>query len=225
MNQKIKLVVFDMAGTTIDEDNVVYKTIQNTLNQYNFNFTLTEVLVNCAGKEKRQAIKDVLRFKDIEQTDEQINTIFESFKENLKEAYATLTVKSFKGVEELFTTLKEKQIKIALNTGYDLITAKSLLNNLNWKEGVEFDTLVTADDVEKGRPFPDMIYKAMDRTGITSSEHVAKIGDSIVDIAEGKSANCKYTIGVTTGAQNRNQLQTANPTYIFDQLSELLNHI
>ena len=28
----IKLVVFDMAGTTINEDNVVYKTLQKAVN-------------------------------------------------------------------------------------------------------------------------------------------------------------------------------------------------
>ena len=31
--KKIELVVFDMAGTTIDEDNLVYKTVQKVINE------------------------------------------------------------------------------------------------------------------------------------------------------------------------------------------------
>ncbi|MBS1527010.1 MAG: HAD family hydrolase, partial [Bacteroidetes bacterium] len=61
MTHAIKMVVFDMAGTTVDENNVVYKTVQQAINQAGFNVTLDEVLAQGAGKEKLQAIKDVLR--------------------------------------------------------------------------------------------------------------------------------------------------------------------
>lgn len=55
----IRMVVFDMAGTTIDEDNVVYKCVQKALNEYQIPATLEQVLEFGAGKEKLQAIKDV----------------------------------------------------------------------------------------------------------------------------------------------------------------------
>ena len=35
----IKLVVFDMAGTTVDEDNVVYKTVRTAINFAGYDFT------------------------------------------------------------------------------------------------------------------------------------------------------------------------------------------
>ena len=57
----IKMVVFDMAGTTVDEDNVVYKTLQKVINDAGYNFTLQQVLAVGAGKEKLQAIKDILK--------------------------------------------------------------------------------------------------------------------------------------------------------------------
>ena len=56
----IRMVVFDMAGTTVDEDNVVYKTLQSEINKAGFSFSLEQVLAEGAGKEKRQAIKDIL---------------------------------------------------------------------------------------------------------------------------------------------------------------------
>ncbi|HRI28294.1 MAG TPA: HAD family hydrolase, partial [Chitinophagales bacterium] len=56
----IKLVVFDMAGTTINEHNVVYKTLHIVINQNGYTFTLNQVLEQGAGKEKKQAIADTL---------------------------------------------------------------------------------------------------------------------------------------------------------------------
>ena len=38
----------------------------------------------------------------------------------------------------------------------------------------------------------------------------------------GKNANCGITVGVLTGAQNRAQIQEANPTYIIESLNELI---
>ena len=52
----IRMVVFDMAGTTVNEDNVVYKTLQQVINNAGYDFTLKQVLAEGAGKEKLQAI-------------------------------------------------------------------------------------------------------------------------------------------------------------------------
>ena len=52
----IELVVFDMAGTTVDEDNVVYKTVRAAINAAGYQFTQDQVQAAGAGKEKSQAI-------------------------------------------------------------------------------------------------------------------------------------------------------------------------
>jgi phosphonatase-like hydrolase len=222
MKQRIELVVFDMAGTTVDEDNVVYKTVQKVINDEGFNVSLEEVLKYAAGKEKHQAISDVLRactpLTDINQV---ADIAFSKFKIALKNAYDTLEIKTFEGTEQLFKDLRENQIKVVLNTGYDGKTANLLLKKLNWTVGETVDGLVTADDVENGRPGPEMILLAMKNTGVMDAEKVLKVGDSAIDIEEGKNANCGITAGVLTGAQNRTQIQEANPTYIIESLNEL----
>jgi phosphonatase-like hydrolase len=220
---KIKLVVFDMAGTTVDEDNVVYKTVQKSIADAGFEFTLEEVLEHGAGKEKHQAIKDVLASKSISDADSE--AIFTKFKAGLDDAYAKLEVASFDGVPELINTLRERGVKIALDTGYNSRIANMLLAKMGWEKGREYDTLITADDVVNGRPHPDMIQLCMKNTGVANSAAVLKAGDSIIDIEEGKNAGCGITVGVTTGAQTREQLATANPTLILDKLADILLHI
>jgi phosphonatase-like hydrolase len=222
MKQEIELVVFDMAGTTVDEGNVVYKTVQKVINDQGYTVSLNDVLNYGAGKEKHQAIIDVLKgctnSDDVEGTAQKA---FSNFKKALEIAYSNLDVKSFEGTETLFRDLREKKIKVVLNTGYDFITANSLLAKLGWSVGGTIDALVTSDDVENGRPGGEMILKAMEITGIKNAEKVLKVGDSAIDIEEGKSANCGMTAGVLTGAQTREQIQTANPTYILNSLTEL----
>ena len=217
--KKIQLAVFDMAGTTVNEDNVVYKTVRAALAKHGVDVSLETVLTFGAGKEKFKAISDILTESNNNSVD--ANVVFENFKEMLAEAYANLDVTTYDGVEELFKILKSKEVKVVLNTGYDQKTAQSLLNKLGWVPGNQIDAVITADDVVKGRPSSEMIDKAMEMFGITESENVLKAGDSAIDIEEGKNANCGWTVGVLTGAQSREQLETAEPSMILDSLADL----
>lgn len=215
------LVIFDMAGTTVDEKNVVYRTLHQSSVDAGYSFSLEEVLYHCAGKEKHQAIKDLLASRALDAAAS--TAIFAAFTANLDAAYQELYVQTFPGVEELFAQLRQRGIIIALNTGYSSRIARLLLAKLGWIEGEHFATLVTADDVRHGRPHPEMIHLAMARTGVLDSALTLKAGDSIIDIEEGRNAGCGITVGVTTGAQTREQLATARPTYIFDSLVEILD--
>jgi phosphonatase-like hydrolase len=96
-----------------------------------------------------------------------------------------------------------------------------LVAKIGWTLGKEIDGLVTASDVQNGRPAPDMIWLAMQQTGVESRQSVVKIGDSAIDIEEGRNAECGMTFGVTTGAQTELQLRSAEPTHIVDSLSEM----
>jgi len=216
------MVVFDMAGTTVNENNIVYKTLQKAINEKGFDFTMDEVLQEGAGKEKLQAIKSILNVF-AEKDDEDLATeIYKRFIVLLEKAYNTETILPQDNALDLFRGLKQKNILVVLNTGYNNKTAESLIDKLGWRKGTDFDDLVTANDVDKNRPNPDMIWLAMKRFNITEATEVAKVGDSIIDIEEGKNAGCRLSIGITTGAHTFKQLTTAKPDYIINNLMELL---
>lgn len=220
--KNIRMVVFDMAGTTVNEDNLVYKTVQKVINREGFNVTLQQVLHHGAGKEKYKAITDVLTACTNEIHVEAIaRRAFENFKDELEKAYHENEVTSFKGIESFFDKLRANNIKIVLNTGYNRITADKLMAKLGWEVGRQVDGLVTADDVANGRPAPDMIFMAMEQFGISDAAQVLKAGDSEIDIVEGINAGCGITVGVLSGAQNRQQLQAARPDYILNNVTEL----
>jgi phosphonatase-like hydrolase len=222
MKHNIKMVVFDMAGTTVNENNLVYKTLQKAINEAGFDFNLDHVLAEGAGKEKKQAIRSVLAVYANNNNEELIGQIFENFMVQLTAAYATADILPQNNVLALFTALKQRNIYAVLNTGYDRATAQSIIEKLGWQEGVDFDGLVTATDVSKNRPNPDMIYFAMNRFGISNGSEVVKVGDSIIDIEEGQNAGCSLNIGITTGAHTAEQLLSAKPDAVIDDLIDLL---
>lgn len=217
----IRMVVFDMAGTTVDEKNVVYKTVRSAINEKGFDFSLDEVLAEAAGKEKLQAIKSVLASKGI--TDEKLaGEMFTNFVAQLDEAYRTQEITEQPNATKLFRALRSMGIFVVLNTGYNKQTAESLVEKIGWQQGVDYDVLVTASDVAENRPRPDMILLAMGELGITDPAQVIKVGDSTIDVEEGQNAGCRINVGITTGAHTYEQLQTASPTFIINNLIELL---
>lgn len=218
----IRMAVFDMAGTTVNENMIVYTTLRETIDEAGYDLTLDQVLAEGAGKEKVDAINSILKVYAQKADDELTQRIYRDFISRLETAYNTREITPQDGAEELFRVLKARNITVVLNTGYDQRTAELLIAKLGWKKGVEFDGLITATDVKRNRPFPDMIRLAMGQFDVTHPKEVAKIGDSIIDIEEGVNAGCGLNIGITTGAHTREQLETAKPDHIVDNLLELM---
>jgi phosphonatase-like hydrolase len=217
----VKMVVFDMAGTTVNEENAVYNTIRKAINEEGYDFTLEEVLSVGAGKEKLQAVNSVLALKGIYDT-ALAEKIFNNFKVQLDQVYKTMQITEQPNASLLFRCLQDLGIYVVLNTGYSREVAESLLIKLGWEIGQHIDLLVTASDVTRNRPFPDMIVYAMQKLDLTDASQVIKVGDSTIDIEEGRNAGCLVNVGITTGAQTRTYLEAAQPTAIIDDLMELL---
>lgn len=220
---KIDAVVFDMAGTTINEDNIVYKTLLKVVLKNGVQTDLPTVLQIGAGKEKYQAIKDIIDYAGFACSNALINQMFQSFLIELENAYDTFEISAMPDAAFVFNSLRKAGVKVVLNTGYNRKTAESLLTKVGWEVGRDIDLLVTASDVKKNRPYPDMILLAKAQLGIPESGKLIKIGDSCIDIEEGIQAKCTFNIGITTGAQTEEQLKSATPNYIIHDLKSLLD--
>ena len=211
-----------MAGTTVDENNIVYKTLHKIINDAGFIISYDQVLAEAAGKEKLIAIKDCIQITGQSYDEGQLQNLYNSFLEVLAFSYQHAEIRPQEGVEDVFEALRKEGIRVIINTGYNEMTAISILEKLQWEVGVQFDCLITASDVQHNRPQPDMILLAMEKFSIDNAIEVVKVGDSVVDIEEGKNAGCGLSIGITTGAHTRQQLALANPDNIIDHLQELL---
>lgn len=217
----IRLAVFDMAGTTVLDSNFVALAFQKAFANSGIDIDLPEVNP-LMGYHKPLAIQMLLEQKGIEFDAALIEAIHEDFEKEMTDFYEyDPAVKPMPGAEELFQDLKEKGVRIALNTGFSRTVAATIINRFQWQEKGLVDDFIGSNEVDKGRPYPNMITELMRRSGISNASEVIKIGDTTVDIEEGQNAGCGYIVAVTTGACSPVELREKNPTHIIDHLSEI----
>lgn len=213
----IELVVFDMAGTTVKERGQVADAFEVALAERGIRVT-PEQLSAVRGSSKREA---VLRFipegADREQT---AALVYGAFREHLARLYRAGGVEPLEGAEEAFRRLRGRGVGVALNTGFDREITVLLLSALGWGGGV-VDAVVCGDDVARGRPAPDMIFRAMESAGVTSPRRVVNVGDTVLDLQAGQNAGVGWNVGVLSGAHGRRQLEGAPHTHLIDSVASL----
>ncbi|MCL2816187.1 MAG: 2-aminoethylphosphonate--pyruvate transaminase, partial [Oscillospiraceae bacterium] len=87
------------------------------------------------------------------------------------------------------------------------------------EQGYSPDFCIAPDKVNKGRPYPYMIWENMMKFEIINPREVIKIGDTAVDIEEGKNANC-WTVGVIMGSSELGLTRDEIAVLSQDELNE-----
>ena len=108
--------------------------------------------------------------------------LYTNFDSNLKNRYfdnSNITLIDSK-LPALFNSLREKNIKIALNTGYSKEIQGAIINKLRMNDFI--DTYISSEEVKYGRPYPYMIYHLMEKYNIQNPKSVIKFGDTRNDI-------------------------------------------
>jgi phosphonatase-like hydrolase len=214
---KIELVIFDLAGTTIDDGGVVPDAFQDTLRSYGISVTPTE-LQAARGASKKSIIRNLLQRR---QTDGNLTEdIFLALQRNLMDRYQHGGVKPIPGAVETFQFLRSKNIKIAFTTGFDRTITDLLLHSLQWDRDIA-DAMVCSDDVVEARPAPYLIFHAMELTRVNRVNTVANVGDTLNDLHSGVNAGIAWNIGVWSGAHSRELLLTAPHTYLIASVALL----
>ena len=215
--EDLELVVFDMAGTTIQDNGEVPAAFASALAGHGIEVTAEQILA-VRGKSKRQALFQLL--PPSRDREEIADRLYESFKEHLAHRYASDGVRAIAGAERAFEELREWEVRIALNTGFDRDTANLLLEALHWTDGT-VDAVVCGDEVSQGRPAPYLIFHAMEATGAVSPRRVANVGDTTLDLQAGDNAGVRWNIGVLSGAHDRATLEAAPHTLLLPSVAEL----
>src|SRR4051794_28338613 len=142
-----KLVVFDMAGTTVEDRGEVPAAFTAALRRHGIEVTEDQVQA-VRGASKRQAVFDLL--PESPDRDSRAMHVYDSFKEELARRFAA-GVQPISGAAETFAWLRQRGVRVALNTGFDRDIVELLLAALDWNRD-DFAAIVCGDDVTAGRP-------------------------------------------------------------------------
>ena len=218
------LVVFDLAGTTVEDRGQVPEAFAAALAAHGYQITTADI-DRVRGAAKRQAIRQLLTRLHADASTEQSSEaeaerIYATFRDELACRYRDGGVRSIDGAEQVFRRLHAAGATVVLNTGFDREIALLILSSLGWTRTL-IDAVVCGDDVANGRPAPDMILLAMQMSGIEEAARVAVVGDTTLDLEAASRAGVKWNIGVLTGAHSRAALEKAPHTHIVQSVANL----
>ena len=223
-SQPIQLAMFDMAGTTVndkvDGHPLMVISMMRAFAKHGIELT-PDVINKHRGKQKSEAIQTLLKeVADLSSTDaERVGDgIYCDFLHELESNLSSIS--EIDGTTELFRHLKSKDIYVGVGSGFPRQVVQAIISRLGWLDEELLDYVGSAEQVGVGRPNPKMILDAMEQLGITDGRRVLKIGDTVVDVQEGKNAGA-WTVSVLTGSQTEAQLMTAGPDYILSSIREL----
>lgn len=214
---EIKLVIFDLAGTTVQDKGQVSNAFTAALAEHNIEVT-PEQLSRVRGSSKRQAVLNFI--PEGPDRTRSAEMVYASFREHLARRYTIEGIEPIEGAEQIFQWLREQGVRVALNTGFDRETTMLLLGALGWADGI-VDAIVCGDEVPQGRPAPYLIFRSMEATGESSVHRVANIGDTTLDLQAGHNAGVRWNVGVLSGAHDRPLMSAAPHTHLIPSVAEL----
>jgi phosphonatase-like hydrolase len=216
-----ELVVLDIAGTTVDEGQHVYRVLGETAKAHGASPSEADI-ARWRGSAKHEALRELLTSRDgTPPGDEELQKVVADFRGRLTAAYAEHPPQPLPGVPEALATLRGAGIRIALNTGFDRGIVDSLLKALGWDNDSVVDTVVCGSDVPAGRPAPFMIFRAMEQLGVTDVARVLVVGDTPRDLQAGTNSGAGLVVGVLTGASDADELGAHRRTHLLPSAADL----
>ncbi|WP_405948233.1 phosphonatase-like hydrolase [Streptomyces prunicolor] len=216
----IRLVVLDMAGTTVADGGLVEEAFAAAAHHLGEEpgsgpDSMLDHVRATMGESKISVFRHLF---GTETRAQDANKAFEA-------AYAELVdggrVAALPGARETIESLKSQGRTVVLTTGFARTTQDAILTALGW-QGLADLTLCPADAGGRGRPYPDMVLTAFLRTAVADDvRQLAVVGDTSYDMLSGVRAGAGLVAGVLTGAHDADALRAAGATQVLDGVGQL----
>ncbi|KUL38382.1 phosphonatase-like hydrolase [Streptomyces regalis] len=212
----IRLVVLDMAGTTVADGGLVEQAFAAAARHLGADpDSMLDHVRATMGESKISVFRHLF---GEEPKAQEANRAFEA-------AYAELVdggrVAALPGAREAIEALTAQGRTVVLTTGFARPTQDAILTALGWRDLVPL-TLCPADAGGRGRPYPDMVLTAFLRTAAAEDvRQVAVVGDTSYDMLSGVRAGAGVVAGVLTGAHDTDALRAAGATHVLGGVAEL----
>lgn len=206
---KIDTLLFDLDGTLINTNDLIISSFLHTLEHYFPGKYSREKVIEFIGPPLVDSFKGI----DAERVEEMITMYREHNLSN-----HDLLVKEYEGVFETIERLHKEGFKLAV------VTTKMKSTAIRGLEvtGLDrfFEVIVAIDDVEKVKPDPEPLEKAMKALG-SSAETTIMVGDSQYDILGGKNTGTA-TAAVAWSIKGEAFIRSFEPDYVLEDMRDLL---
>ncbi|MEU8434210.1 phosphonatase-like hydrolase [Streptomyces sp. NPDC029216] len=216
-----KLIVLDMAGTTVADGGLVERAFERAAER------LGVEPGTPAHAEKLQYVRDTMGeskisvFRHLFRTEERARLANSAFEQAYAELVDAGLIAAIPGARETIEELRADGHTVALTTGFARVTQDAILDALGWRTLADL-TLCPADAGGRGRPYPDMVLAAFLRTGaVADVRETVVAGDTAYDMLSGRRAGAGVVAGVLTGAHDHATLTEHGATHVLGSVAEL----
>ncbi len=217
---KYSLAIFDMDGTILNTLDDMTDSLNEILQRYKLPLHTVEEVRFMVGNGIPKLIERALADGKANPDYEKILADFIAYYEK----HCAIKTAPYAGVVDCIKALREKGIKIAVNTNKVEPAAIALCND--YFPGL-FDIISGSRPGMPPKPAPDGIYEILQRAGMDGKSDGQKavfIGDSDVDMQTGTNAGLDV-IGVDWGFRGRDFLREHGAEVIMMSASELAEYI
>lgn len=214
----IKLVIFDVAGTIVEDRGEVMGAFSTALEKHGVAHTPAE-LGEWKGASKKEVIRHFVRRQDPTADESTVAAVYADFRSGLERQYRENRVVPITGASETFAWLKERGILIATTSGFYREIAELILEEAGWR-GM-FAANISSSDVPMGRPAPYMIFRAMENAGVCNVRQIMNVGDTPLDLQAGTNAGARDVVGVLTGLHKKERLHREPHTALLPSVAAL----
>jgi len=190
MKNVIKAILFDMDGVIVDSMFHHMTTWKAVFGEEGIFLDETEIYKR-EGMSGSESLEDIFfKYGKPKPTENKL----ESMVLQKQELFEKYTVEVFPHVETILNSIKSKNIKTALVTGSARRTVKKLISPLM---NDLFDTVVTSEDVTKGKPHPEPYLLASQKLDCKTCNCIV-VENSPMGIESAKNAKMKCYAVMTT---------------------------
>jgi len=217
---KPRLAVLDMIGTTVRAGTEVADSFRESFAHAGIEISDAEIDA-VRGRSKQEAVVELLN-RHAPATDDapaRAADIHTSFISLLRGRYET-TSREVPGARTTIEYLAARDVAVVLATGLDRATADRVVRSVGW-EGLPIRGLITGEDVQAGRPAPDLIHGAMALAGVDDPGSVLVVGDTVSDLESAARARVGWGVGVLSGAHARERLESRPYTVILESIAHV----
>lgn len=168
MIKKLEAVIFDYDGTIVDTEKAYFEVMKDLIKEhFDEEIDKEDYIINVSGTSAEQCEHYITKKYNVNACKYKI------FEDDVKKAmYRRLkNISVLPGIEEVFSLLKENDIKIGIASNGNLEHIVRGLKDNNLYNYV--DDIVTKYDVERGKPYPDIYIHVADRLGVNIENCVA----------------------------------------------------
>lgn len=209
----IQAIIFDWDGTLADTKSAVITSFQQVLREIDCDVS-DRFIERRMGIGTSLTLVDALTANNIQFTEALIERLAK--KKVTVQLQLAGKVKLFNGTYALLDTLKGR-VHLALAS----MGNRKVIDKLLVEKGVKryFDFVITASEVRKPKPHPEIFVKCADALNCSPKECVV-IEDSLFGVKAAKEAKMKC-VAVLTGAYTEQELETEHPNLIVKSVEEI----